>query len=533
MLMKEFHQFKIIIIDNVSSEDLMFILAFPDTKAYDPAIMLLYHLTWFSKPLIGLCVRRYSPSASRNMKIAVEGCCHGELDTIYGSLQNLERVERIKIDLLLICGDFQVRFPSQELESTDSQSIRNMADMECIACPPKFRTVGTFYKYYSGQKKAPYPTVFIGGNHEASNYLWELYHGGWVCENIYFLGFGGVINFGGLRIAGISGIYKNFHYKLGSYIRSFLNPKCHFENPPYSESDLRSIYHVREYDVFKLSQIKKPVDVFLSHDWPRGVEQHGNLQSLLSTKPYFQKEVEQNNLGSPSNRLLLTRLRPRYWFSAHLHIKFAALVDHNRIKEHQPHVTNNPEEMQIDDTVDDDDDQSVVSEAMHNPDEIQIDLDEDDEGAAPKRGAIANPDEIAIDLDEDDEGVDPKRGAVADSDEIAIGLNEDDEGAGARTGGRKVANPEESTIEDVNVDDVITGASVEGAVLGEPEAQEASEQEPPVDYTDTQAEAQTASESAPPVERADTAMPPSLTRFLALDKCLPRRDFLQVCIFPA
>ena len=32
----------------------------------------------------------------------------------------------------------------------------------------------TFYKYYSGEKTAPVLTIFIGGNHEASNYLWEL-----------------------------------------------------------------------------------------------------------------------------------------------------------------------------------------------------------------------------------------------------------------------------------------------------------------------------------------------------------------------
>ena len=31
-----------------------------------------------------------------------------------------------------------------------------------------------FYKYYSGELIAPYLTIFIGGNHEASNYLREL-----------------------------------------------------------------------------------------------------------------------------------------------------------------------------------------------------------------------------------------------------------------------------------------------------------------------------------------------------------------------
>jgi len=45
---------------------------------------------------------------SGTMKIAVEGCCHGELDAIYASLQRLEREKGQKVDLLLIGGDFQV-----------------------------------------------------------------------------------------------------------------------------------------------------------------------------------------------------------------------------------------------------------------------------------------------------------------------------------------------------------------------------------------------------------------------------------------
>lgn len=51
------------------------------------------------------------------------------------------------------------------------------------------------------------PTT-VGGNHEAANHLWELYYGGWAAPNIYFLGFTGCVRFGGLRIAGLSGIYK-------------------------------------------------------------------------------------------------------------------------------------------------------------------------------------------------------------------------------------------------------------------------------------------------------------------------------------
>lgn len=54
----------------------------------------------------------------------------------------------------------------------------------------------------------------VGGNHEASNYLWELYYGGWVAPNIYYLGHAGVVNFGGVRIAGLSGIYNELHYAM-------------------------------------------------------------------------------------------------------------------------------------------------------------------------------------------------------------------------------------------------------------------------------------------------------------------------------
>lgn len=38
-------------------------------------------------------------------------------------------------------------------------------------------------------------------------------------------------------------------------------------------------------------QIREPVDIFLSHDWPRGIEQYGNVAELVRLKPFFQKEV--------------------------------------------------------------------------------------------------------------------------------------------------------------------------------------------------------------------------------------------------
>ncbi|XP_009786406.2 lariat debranching enzyme isoform X2 [Nicotiana sylvestris] len=239
------------------------------------------------------------------MRIAVEGCMHGDLDNVYATLLQLQEVENIKIDLLLCCGDFQ--------------AVRNEKDLESLNAPLKYRSMNSFWKYYSGEKVAPFPTIFIGGNHEASNYLWELYYGGWAAPQIYFLGFAGVIKFGNIRIGGLSGIYKSHDYNRG-----------HYEKLPYNQRDIRSIYHVREYDVHKLLEVEEPIDIFLSHDWPVGITDCGNLKALLRQKPFFEQEIQEGTLGSRPAAELLAKLRPSYWFSAHLHCKFAALVQHEK-----------------------------------------------------------------------------------------------------------------------------------------------------------------------------------------------------------
>ena len=174
-------------------------------------------------------------------------------------------------------------------------------------------------------------------------------------------------------------------------------------------------------------QLSSP-PIFLSHDWPQSIEQHGDLQNLLNRKPFFRQDIANGQLGSPPLMGLLRTLKPQWWFSAHLHVRFQARVVHD------------------------------------------VGLGSSEEAAAPVPAAVPNPDEIVIEDDDDDEN-----GGSAQA-------NADDPPPAMAT----TALPR-------NSDEI---------VLSDEEDEVAVPPPPPP--------------------------PPSETKFLALDKCLPKRQFLEV-----
>ena len=265
---------------------------------------------------------------SSHLRVAVEGCGHGELHTIYSSVRLAAQAKGWDgVDLVIIGGDFQ--------------ACRNNHDMNWLAVPPKYRAIHDFHEYYSGKRVAPYLTIFIGGNHEASNYLQELFYGGWVAPNIYYMGAANVLNVSGVRIAGLSGIWKGYDYR-----------KPHYNISSVRSEDMKQLFHQREIDVRRLMLLRTQIDVGLSHDWPRGVESLGDLNSLLKRKKHFRDDIDKNQLGSPAGRYLLDRLKPCFWFSAHLHTKYAAIIEHQEqavSSEQRPPTPSNPDEIDIDD----------------------------------------------------------------------------------------------------------------------------------------------------------------------------------------
>lgn len=162
----------------------------------------------------------------------------------------------------------------------------------------------------------------------------------------------------------------------------------------------------------------------LSHDWPTTIPRHGDTKALLRRKPFFEQEVKTNTLGSPPLLELMKEIQPEHWFSAHLHVKFAAVYEHvagtaasSASTIAIPAITDmavgeNPDEIDID--VDDIDEEPAghghVTTTAVNPDEIDIEDDDFDSVAAtvvpPTTAASAaqNPDEIDIADDEFDTG---------------------------------------------------------------------------------------------------------------------------------
>ena len=178
------------------------------------------------------------------------------------------------------------------------------------------------------------------------------------------MGAANVLRLGPIRVAAMSGIWKGYNYN-----------KNHHERLPYNQNDIKSMYHTREFDVRKLLQIRTQVDVGISHDWPRAIEKHGNARELWRMKPDFKQESEDGTLGSLAAAYVCDRLRPAYWFSAHMHCRFTATKTYT--KPADAAAVEAPAAPP----------QAAVAESTpvmtQNEDEIDLDMDDDDDDAAP------------------------------------------------------------------------------------------------------------------------------------------------------
>lgn len=262
-----------------------------------------------------------------------------------------------------------------------------------------------------------------------------------------------MIRLGSLRIAGLSGIWKGYSYK-----------KPHHERLPYSQDDIKSIYHVRELDTRKLLQLRTQVDIVVSHDWPRGIEWKGNWQLLFKKKDHFEADARAGQLGSVAAKLVLDRLKPPYWFSAHLHIKYAAIVDHcSRTKQNGAPPASSGGNANAND--------GTTTPSERNSADAELNID-----GIPEVG----------------QGTLSENAAASVSEDVRAQLP-----AAFRRPVEMVAEPVSEALR-AQLPDAFRRASATATATVEPAPP------PPADITN------------------------KITSFLSLDKCLPNRDFLQI-----
>jgi len=241
------------------------------------------------------------------INIIVTGCIHGCMDKMYKDIQDYASSKKLKIDLVLCTGDFE--------------SIRSENDLNFLACPEKYREVGDFHKYYTNKVKAPYLTIFIGGNHEASNYLEQNYYGGWVASNIYYLGRSGVINVKGIRIAGVSGIFNQYDYFKGNFEK----------NDDDIKSDKKTIFHLREFEIAKMSHMKNKIDIFMTHDWPTNLIKEEDKEKIYKLYPHNKQGIIDGTIGSFPGEFILRYLKPNFFICGHMHYYYSNIINDTEI----------------------------------------------------------------------------------------------------------------------------------------------------------------------------------------------------------
>lgn len=359
----------------------------------------------------------------------------------------------------------------------------------------------------------------------------------------------------------------------------------HFETMPYDRSSMRSIYHIRHLSVSKLlllpemssSSTASPSpathspfpsssdpSIFLSHDWPLSIAPHGDLTSLLRRKPFFADEIRDDTLGSKPLLEVLKVLKPSWWFAAHLHVKFAAVWRHEGSGERREGGESGGGQVQM---------QSGASRQVRNPDEILLEEDDDDSSnhmvsQPTPLASVRNPDEINLDDDDDEPTMTAAIDAAADKVETIetmevvqdasldtpIGSTTDETPSPSvlsSTAGLLPLQPLRPSSLPIAPTSVITGNNPDEISLEDDD----EEEEPHHLHTQpnlpsflpprppTLAPEILTSSSLNPVpsprplghgtrpgdeQQKDDDLP-QMTKFLALDKCLPNKDYLQVC----
>lgn len=220
----------------------------------------------------------------KRLYLAVSGDTHGREDLLFEELGKWEKEEHEKIDAVLLLGDLD-----SVIGTYDSQT-----EVDSVIADYCYR-----------KRKPPYQIFFIAGNMDEWTILEKFRNGGKLRldasspSNVYFLGRAGVIDFEGIRIGGLSGVYKHHEY----------------EKPLTDESNLWWQYYRRNELEWLM---KQQMDILLLHTWIEPLK----LEKVI-TKTGVSENSNRRHRGNRNynNHLgeLVRNVQPQYVFMGHRH----------------------------------------------------------------------------------------------------------------------------------------------------------------------------------------------------------------------
>lgn len=219
------------------------------------------------------------------LRIAVFGDVHGKQNLMYRAAEDWQERNQKSIDLVLQVGDFE--------------TITKPEDFAHYYAPVKYHHVSEIAEYCKGLQKAPFFTVFIGGNHEAWGVLQKHNNGGFICPRVYYMGRSNVIDIQGVSIGGLTGVFGREHY------HKPLPAEPSYDWKFYREE---AVKHLEE----KIKE-HKGVDILMVHDW---VKPFSAID--VQEESDVPRSMKRNPIVTPTYTLV-EKYQPDHVFMGHMH----------------------------------------------------------------------------------------------------------------------------------------------------------------------------------------------------------------------
>jgi len=227
---------------------------------------------------------------------AIVGDVHGHHHKMVSMLKSIEEEKDISINAVLQVGDFEAH--------------RHNNDLRTMAAPKKYRRLGDFSEYYEGRNEFPWPIYFIGGNHEPYGWYDQFPDGFKLIKNCQYFGRVGMLEIGGRKVIGISGIL---------HLDKFFSSRPTIDQITYRSNKEYTYYNEKDFEkAIDLGEC----DILLLHDWPFELLNKKDMDRL-KWKNHLNTIIE---FGNDYKTLLIEALNPKIIVCGHMHIGFKCTI---------------------------------------------------------------------------------------------------------------------------------------------------------------------------------------------------------------